>query len=243
MWQRLPRHPFHIIKKIDIMTQRSYLTLALTTLLLLAFTSCSCSGNKKKTEPAKQEEKVRMVAEAEVNPEIERLEQTPDDSFMATLQEVEDDSLVLRSNETGEILALSYRQAAEERKLKGSLTVGNDFNILCNLQQHILKTGTNVSQLEGQWFYDMQQHRGLTFDHRGAISSINADNIVFRQWKILNGEFYLYYLTPDMIASDKNEYLLERAEIKELNNNHLQFIFFGKTYDCQRQRKAIKLGS
>jgi len=223
------------------MTQRSYLTLALTTLLLVALTNSSCNSKSNKKE-ATQEVEMRMVGEAEVNPEVEQLEQTPDDSFMATLQEVEDDTLVLRSHETGEIFTLGYRQATEEGKLKGSLTVGNDFNILCNLQQHTLKTGINVSNLEGQWFYDMQLHHGLTYDPKGAISSINADSIVFRQWKLLNGEFYLYYVKPEMIASNKNEYLLEKTEIKDLNNDHLQFIFLGKTYDCKRQRTAIKLG-
>ena len=183
-----------------------------------------------------------MVGEAEVNPEVEQLEQTPDEAFMATLQDVEDETIVLQSHETGEVLELTYRKAKEEGQLKGSLTVGNDYNVMCNLRQNTLKTAVNVSELEGQWFYDMQQHRGMTFDPKGAISSINADSIVFRQWKLLNGELYLYYLTPDIIASNKKEYFVEQADIEELSNNYLQFRFLGQTYKCQRQRNAIKLG-
>ena len=82
-------------------------TLRLMLICISLFTISSCSKDSKKE--AKDTVETRMVGEAEVNPEVEQLEQTPDEAFMATLQDVEDETIVLQSHETGEVLELTYR--------------------------------------------------------------------------------------------------------------------------------------
>lgn len=220
------------------MKQRSYLVLAMTMLIL---TLGSCTGNKKQDAP-QQQEREHVEGEAVENPVVGQLDEMTNETITATLLEQEEDTLVLRSNDTGLQLVLGYREALSNGMMKGSLVTGHDYSITADLQKKTIGKAINLNEMTGQWFYDMQQHRGLKFDKRGAISSINTEDISFRQWKIVNGTFYIYYLTLEMIAPDRSEYLVEPAEIETLSADNMRFIFLGKTYDCQRQRKALKLG-
>lgn len=220
------------------MKRNPSLTLTLLALLALAFGACTSRRGDKAETPA---ERQRMEGEAEVNPMVEQLDQEPDAAFRATLVEQRDDSLVLRNTETGQTLVLGYIEAEMGGQMKGSLTKGNEYSIFPAMATKSVTMAINVSELRGQWFYDMQQHRGMRFEPHGAISSINPKDISFREWKLLNGRLYIYYLTLDMVAPDRNEYLVQPAEIISLSKDRLQLEFLGKAYNCQRQQKAIKM--
>ena len=172
---------------------------------------------------------------------VEQLDQESNTAFRATLMEVDDDSLVLRVHETGKTIRLGHLEAEMGGQMKGSLTKGNEYSIFPNMANQSVIMAVNISELRGQWFYDMQQHRGLKFEPHGAISSINPQDISFREWKLLNGKLFIYYLTIDMVAPDRKEYLVQPAEIVSLSKDRLQFQFLGKTYDCQRQKEAVKM--
>lgn len=205
----------------------SFLTIVL--LALLTAQSCSCSHKEQ-----------RLPGEADINPMVEELDETPDSALLVTLESLESDSLVVRVSHTGEQMVFGYLEAQSAGMIKGSLREDDEYSIFPDRKNRRITTSINVSELKGQWFYDMQQHRGMKFETRGGLSSINAGDISFRQWKLLNGKLYIYYLDLEMIAPDRHEYLVEEAQIQSLNKDELILQFRGKTYDCRRQHEAIK---
>ena len=220
------------------MKRNPSLMLLCLALLVLAFAACTSRRDNAETAGTEPQ---RMEGEAEVNPMVEQLDREPDAAFRATLVEVDDDTLVLRVHETGKNIRLGHIEAEMGGQMKGSLTKGNEYSIFPDMANLSVTMAINISELRGQWFYDMQQHRGLTFEPHGAISSINTQDISFREWKLLNGKLFIYYLTLDMVSPNRNEYLVESAEIVSLSKDKLQFRFLGKNYNCQRQRKAVKM--
>ena len=92
-------------------------------------------------------------------------------------------------------------------------------------------------QLEGTWYYDLNEMRGISFNPGGGMTSINTGEIAFKEWKVLKGKIYFYYLEEQMLTHDRNQYLVEEAEITNLTPDNLTFVFLGKTYDCQRPPK------
>lgn len=211
------------------------ITLVLLTPLLLA----ACKKTADSQSGSVQHE--RMEGEAEINPMVEELDNTENFAIRATLQKVVDDSLVLALAETSESKKLSFVEADQAERIKGSIAQGNEYAILPNWKKHSVEMAVNLTELGGKWFYDMEQHRGLTFEPHGAMSSINTEEVCFREWKLLNDKFYIYYLTLDMISPDRHEYLVEPAEILSLSSSQLTFRFLGRTYACQRQAEVIKM--
>ena len=183
----------------------------------------------------------RMEGEAEVNPMVEELDNTENLAIRAELQEVRDDSLILRNAQTGERWVLGFVEADQAEQIKGSITEGDEYAMLPDLRRNAVKLAINLNELGGKWFYDMEQHRGLEFGLHGAVSSINTEDISFREWKLLNDKFYIYYLTLDMVSPDRHEYLVEPAEILALDKDNLKFRFLGRTYVCQRRKELIKM--
>ena len=93
------------------------------------------------------------------------------------------------------------------------------------------------SQLEGMWYYDLDEMRGLSFNAGGGMSSINTGEIAFKEWKVAKGKIYFYYLEEQMLTHDRDQYLVEEAQITNLTPDNLTFVFLGKTYYCQRPPK------
>ena len=77
----------------------------------------------------------------------------------------------------------------------------------------------------------------MSFNAGGGMTSINTGEIAFKEWKVLDGKIYFYYLEEQQITHDRNQYLVEEAQITELTQNNLTFVFLGKTYYCQRPPK------
>ena len=93
------------------------------------------------------------------------------------------------------------------------------------------------SQLEGMWYYDLEEMRGISFNAGGGMTSINTGEIAFKEWKVLDGKIFFYYLEEQQVAHDRSQYLVEEAQITDLTSNNLTFVFLGKTYYCQRPHK------
>jgi len=209
--------------------------LLLTALLLVV--ACTGSGEKKGATQSRE----RMEGEAEENPMVTQLEEHSQAAMLVTLVGQEGDSLVMKDSESGQELTLAFIEAHETGEFKGSVTNDCQYSIYVDMQSKTILAAINLTELGGQWFYDMKQHRGLEFDQRGTISSINVDDISFREWKLLSGKFYIYYLLPEMVAPEHNEFLVEQADIVALSKTQLTFCFRGKTYDCHRQQKVLKM--
>jgi hypothetical protein len=92
-------------------------------------------------------------------------------------------------------------------------------------------------RLEGTWYYDLQEMRGISFNAGGGMTSINTEEISFKEWKILKGKIYFYYLEEQQLAHDRHQFLVDEAQITNLTPDNLTFVFRGRTYDCQRPPK------
>jgi len=179
-----------------------------------------------------------------MNPMVEELDNTPDYAELVTLLEVDGDSLLVQpDNDLEQPHAYAYREAEAAGQVKGTLTEGDLYSIFPDTKHRKVTICINVSELRGQWFYDMQQHRGMQFEERGGLSSINTERCSFREWKLLNGKLYLYYVDMQQVATDRHEFLVEEADILSLSAEELQLSFLDSTYTCRRQHGPVKLGA
>ena len=116
----------------------------------------------------------------------------------------------------------------------GTMKRGDTFSILPDNSSLTVTIAVNTTELKGRWFYDQQQHRGIDFNEGGGMSSINAENICFIEWKLLNGKMYIYYVDQQQLASDRHQYLVEEAYITALNTKELIIQFHGQRLKCLR---------
>lgn len=205
------------------------LTIVLTFLLAVC-TLPSCSDSKKKSSNQG----------LEINPLVEELDKTRDEALLVALNGISGDVVSVTVLETGEQKTYSYRDAKEQGNVKGSLTIGDTLSVFPDNANDKIAVSINVSELRGRWYYDIQQHRGFQFESGGALSSINTTDVSFREWKLLNGKLYLYYIDMQKVNHIRNEYLIDEAEIISLNKESLSLQFRGQVLNCRRQLSVLK---
>lgn len=181
-----------------------------------------------------------MPGEASVNPQVDVIDNIADESILVTIDDIRNDEIKVTESLTGKKFSLNYGQAELQDKIKGSLSVGAHFSILPDKSMENVVIAVNVDELSGRWIYDAAQHRGLVFEKKGGVSSINTGSISYREWKLKNGRLYIYFVTEEMVAPDRHEFLVEEAGIRVLEKDHLVFELDGKTYDCRRQTQAVQ---
>ncbi len=177
-----------------------------------------------------------------INERVAELDETPDNALLVRLKSFSADSIVVSLLPENKEKKDCMTEAHQANMIKGSLTVGDTLSIFPEKRTKNVKICINVSELRGRWFFDMSQHRGMTFSPQGVMSSINGDDICFREWKLLNGKLYIYYLDMQQVAEIRNQYLVEEADIVSLTKEKLVFNFIGQNYNCQRQHGVIKFG-
>ena len=199
------------------------------TLCVILLVFGSCSRNKKTTQTP-----------SPINPMVEKLDETPDSALLVVLDDVVSNTMNVTTVKEKQQLSFNLSDAYQEKNIKGSLNPGDTLSIFPDNKTKSIKMSINVSELSGRWFYDMQQHRGLVFESHGAMSSINALTISYRQWKLLNGKLYIYYVDMQQVANERHQYLVDEAQITSLSKDHLEFVFRGNKIRCQRVNQVIK---
>lgn len=207
----------------------------ITALTLILFVLGSCGQDKKKSESQSRNL-------SPVNEKVQELDETPDEAMLVTLTGIEGDSLKVKTLAGTEEKTYSMSEASQTSQIKGNLNVGDTLSVFPENSTKNIKICINVSELSGRWFYDMAQHRGFSFETKGAMSSINADNVAFKEWKLLNGKLYLYFVDMQQAADDRHQYLVEEAEIQTLSKENLEFSFHGNSYSCKRLTQVLKFG-
>lgn len=193
-------------------------------LLLLA--GCNgCSDSRKKG---------RSSGESPVNPMVEQLDETPDEAALVRLDSFDKDSMYVSLVGTGARTALAYDDAMSNGSFHGSLKCGDRYSVLATGKHRSVKIAVNTTELKGRWIYDEAQHRGIDFNEGGGMSSINSQDICFREWKLLNGRMYIYYVDMQQLASDRHQYLVEEANITSLTPEELVIQFKGERMLCKR---------
>ncbi len=207
---------------------RRLLYITLVALLLVA-TAC---GDKKKQQAE--------VQTKSTNPMVEQLDETEDEAFLGILTSFSDDSLYVKTKKGYHKEVYSYAEAMGDGNLYGSLKRGDTYSILPKGKRATIIV--NVTELSGKWEYDAQQHRGFSFNEGGGMSSINNETLCFREWKLLNGKFYIYTVGQQDVADDRHQYDVAEAYIEKLDANELVLQYNGQQYRCKRpSRKPVML--
>lgn len=215
---------------------RALLYIAAFSLSFLLAGCSSCSNSKKDSEERQAEQ------EKAVNPKVQQLDETPDEAFEALMDNFTKDSIYIRVTKTGERKSYDITHARAMGTLHGSIVKGDVYSIFPDNKQKAIQILINTTELRGRWFYNQQQHRGIDFNDGGGMSSINSERICFREWKLLNGKMYIYYVDMQDVASDRHQYNVEEANIQKLDSKKLTFTFLGTTYNCRRpSNKPIML--
>lgn len=208
--------------------------IAIITLTFLLASCYSCTDSKKKRTGGQAGE----IELSKENPEVEKLDETKDEAIDVLLKDFDQDSMYVISIYDGKTYGYAYSEAQAAGQLHGDLRKRDHYSIFPNSMEKKVRIAINTSELKGQWIYDQENIRGIKFNHSnkgGGMSSINNQDICFKEWKLLNGKFYIYYVTPQMVANDRHQFLVEEARIKSLNEKNLTFDFLGKTYRCTKQ--------
>lgn len=200
-----------------------YIYIIECTLFLLL---CSCKGQG----GARSVEEIK----AELHIDI------PDTTLYGTLSSLRGDSLVLTS-QYDETTSCSITEARSRQQILGSLTEGNRYAVLLSPEAKSAQQVINLTELSGQWFYDMDQQRGFNLTTAGAMSSINPDEVSFRKWRIYNGRIILYYIGKEHVVRNSRQFLTDTTEITHLTADELELTFRGKQLHCRRQTEAIKV--
>lgn len=198
-----------------------YITALTLTILLAACSSCS-SNSKKNVQGGMKD----------INPMVSELDNTPDEAIAGVLKNVTSDSIYVLT--AGKTLSYDFTHAKAEGTLHGTLKKGDKVSVFPDNKQKVALIIINTTELSGRWFYDQKQHRGIDFNEHGGMSSINSENNCFREWKLLNGKLYIYYVMMQDIADDRHRYSVEEAQITELSKNRLTLVLNGETYYCLR---------
>ena len=195
-------------------------------LILVILTVVSCNGKIKPNE----------------NPKVYELDETPDTAMLVRLDDIEGDSLIVTPLDEFHKLAFDYSKAKASGQVKGSITVGDTLSIFPDNRKHEILLTINVSELSGRWFYDIAQHRGLIFEANGGMSTINAATMAYREWKLLNGKLYIYYVDMQQVADERHQYEVDEAKILHLDRENLELEFRNNHVKCQRQHGLIMFG-
>lgn len=174
------------------------------------------------------------------NPKVEELDDTPDSAMFVRLNRISNDTIFVTPKGQTKEEKFGIAEAQMNGQIKGTLNVGDEYSIFPNRKQKNITIAINVSELKGRWFYDMTKHRGFEFGPYGALSAINNQLLSYREWKLLNGKLYIYFIEIQQVNDDRHEYFVEEAEILHLDDDNLQLLFRNETLTCHRQREVIK---
>lgn len=173
------------------------------------------------------------------NPKVYELDETPDTAMLVRLDDIEGDSLIVTPLDEFHKLAFGYSKAKASDQIKGSITIGDTLSIFPDNRSHEILLIINASELSGRWFYDMKQQRGLIFEAKGGMSTINAATMAYREWKLLNGKLYIYYVDMQQVADERHQFEVDEAKILHLDRENLELEFRNNHVKCQRQHGLI----
>ena len=123
----------------------------------------------------------------------------------------------------------------------GTLREGDRVALVVNGKTHNVQHIVNITQMTGQWFYDMDAQRGFTLTAAGSLSPINPDDVCLRRWKLNNGRLIIYYTPAEDVARNSRNYLTDTTTIDALSDQEMVFAFRGNTLHCRRKTEPIKV--
>lgn len=162
------------------MTNKHYITLLFSAALLTATMSCNKGRQNRPTVPA-----TAMDSDSIQQTQTTVFGICGDDVAMNTLQLLTD---------SGDTLNLSIERAKAAGQVKGSYEPGDRMAVVMN-DKHTVKAVINETVLMGNWVMpnplDGSSTVGIRIKDGGIAESIEQPSIIYKTWKIVNGQLEL----------------------------------------------------
>jgi hypothetical protein len=133
--------------------------------------------------------------------------------------------------DTGDTLALDITRAIENRKMLGSIRVGDRLAVMTNKNQTEASEVININLLLGDWVMpdplDGSDEIGIRIKEGGVAESIEMTNITYRTWRIFNGKLEITSIREGGEQSEETN----SFDILKLSADTLVYKTIGKPQD------------
>ena len=133
--------------------------------------------------------------------------------------------------DVGDTLTLDITPALENRKMLGSVRVGDRLAVMTNKNQTMATEVININLLLGDWVMpdplDGSDEIGIRLKEGGVAESIEMTNITYRTWRIFNGKLEIVSIREDGGESEETNYY----DILKLSGDSLIYKTIGKPQD------------
>jgi hypothetical protein len=133
--------------------------------------------------------------------------------------------------DTGDTLALDITRAIENRKMLGSIRVGDRLAVMTNKNQTEATEVININLLLGDWVMpdplDGSDEIGIRIKEGGVAESIEMTNITYRTWRIFNGKLEITSIREGGGEAEETNYF----DILKLSADTLVYKTIGKPQD------------
>lgn len=133
--------------------------------------------------------------------------------------------------DTGDTLALDITRAIENRKMLGSIRVGDRLAVMTNKNQTEATEVININLLLGDWVMpdplDGSDEIGIRIKEGGVAESIEMTNITYRTWRIFNGKLEITSIREGGGEAEETNYF----DILKLSSDTLVYKTIGKPQD------------
>lgn len=168
---------------------------------LLAIISIAAMVESCENKTQKQQDVVK-------NDTIEVVDQTPisvygtcgQGSAMNTLQIITD---------SGDTLNLILTNAKDSMKVFGGYDNGDRMAVLLESDKKTVRTAINITTMLGDWWQpnpiDGTSYMGIRLNDGGTAESLEQNSIVYKSWKIENGQLVLTFYREGGVEEDETE--------------------------------------
>lgn len=190
-----------------------FLSVAMAAMMML-----SCGGNN--SHQAEREEDT-----------VDAYDQIRDHTLYGLCGAIPSSSQLKVITDTGDTLALDITRAIENRKMLGSVRVGDRLAVMTNKNQTEATEVININLLLGDWVMpdplDGSDEIGIRIKEGGVAESIEMTNITYRTWRIFNGKLEITSIREGGGEAEETNYF----DILKLSSDTLVYKTIGKPQD------------
>ena len=184
---------------------------------MVAMTMLSCGG---RSHQAEREEDT-----------VDVMDQIRDHTLYGLCGAIPSTSQLKVITDIGDTLTLDITPALENRKMLGSVRVGDRLAVMTNKNQTEASEVININLLLGDWVMpdplDGSDEVGIRLKEGGVAESIEMTNITYRTWRIFNGKLEIISIREDGGESEETNYY----DILKLTGDSLVYKTIGKPQD------------
>ena len=133
--------------------------------------------------------------------------------------------------DVGDTVTLDITPALENRKMLGSVRVGDRLAVMTNKNQTMATEVININLLLGDWVMpdplDGSDEIGIRLKEGGVAESIEMTNITYRTWRIFNGKLEITSIREGGEQAEETNYY----EILKLSSDTLIYKTIDKPQD------------